>query len=509
MINPSRVKKCHTSDQGELLPVYPSDLVSEDHLARVVNEVIDMLDLTVLYKKYSKEGGELFHPKSMLKILFYGYSQGDRSSRRLSRRCREDFVYMYLAHNIKPDFRTISEFRKNNLDILKTVFKQIVYLCYKLGMINLGRISLDGSKIKANASNGKIVEKDRLNKELNEIEKEIAAVLDEAESIDKKEDETYGKDKSGDELPAKLQKANDRKQEIKSLLVELEENNLKKMSITEKESRFMKTHGRIELCYNAQVLTENQVILVDNVDNNEDDREALIPMITELEQLASELTGKQDYPLEDKEVAADSGYESGDNLKYLSERKIDAYVASQFARTRAKEARGEIAPRPFTKDKFTYHADDNYYACPAGERLEYHRSTTRKKTNVTTDYYKCQACPQCAFKKECVTSKTGFRQVSRFPGYDPYREQIDAKLTTPEGKKIMRHRATDVEPTFGQMKETIFRRSPFLLRGIPKVRGEFRLVSIAHNIKKIAKHLKVAKNSDNMVDLADISLNLT
>jgi len=509
MLNSARIKFGNPSDQGQLLPVYASDLVPEDHMARVINDVIDLLDLTELYQKYSQEGGEFFHPQSMTKILFYGYSQGDRSSRALMKLCRENYVYMYLGSGIKPDFRTISEFRKNNLDILKNIFKQTVHLCYQLGMVTIGRISLDGTKIKANAADRNIVEKDKLSKELQDIEQQITEMLSDAEAIDKQEDKAFGPENSGDELPEKLQQAQTRKLEIQSLIAELEKRKLEKMSLTEKESRFMKNHGRIQLCYNGQCATENQVILACDLDNNEDDRAALIPMVSQLEQIASELTGKKDKPLKDTEFVTDSGYESGKNLQHLDERKIDAYVASQFYRVQAKEKRGEIAPRPYSKDKFTYHEDGNYYQCPAGEKLEFKRAVTRKKTETTTHYYQATNCPQCEFEKECVTSKTGYRQVTRYPGYDPYREKIDSKMKTTYGKAIMKHRATDVEPVFGQMKTTIFRQNPFLLQGQRKAMGEFRLSCIAHNLKKIARHLLNTNNDDMSPVIADLKLKLT
>jgi len=508
MLNSARIKQGDSSEQGQLLPVYPSDLVPEDHLARVVSDVVDMLDLTPLYQKYGKEGGEFFHPKSMFKILFYGYSQGDRSSRLLMRQCRENFVFMFLAAGITPDFRTISEFRRKHLDILKAIFKQIVHLCHELGMVNIGRISLDGTKVKANASDSNIAEKDKLSEELADIEQQIADILNEAEAIDNQEDERFGPNNDGNQVPEKLQKIQNRKQEIESLLTELNENDLNKMSLTDKETRFMKNHGRIQLCYNAQCATENQVILACDLDNNEDDRSSLIPMVSALEEIATELTGKEEYPLENTELPADSGYESGENLQHLAERKIDAYVASQFYRVRKKEERGEIPARPFSKDKFHYHEDGDYYECPVGKKLEFKRAVTRKKTGITAHYYQCTDCPNCAFKNECVTSKTGYRQIARFPGYDPYRAQIDIKIQTPYGKKVMRHRAMDVEPVFGQLKETILRQKPFLLRGLQKAKGEFRLVCIVHNLKKIAKHLRSIKKGGISLKSTGIQLKI-
>jgi len=136
MLNTKRFKNRPT-EQGELLPTYTSDLIDEDHPARVMSAIVDTLDLSPLYSKYSWEGGETYHPKSMLKVLFYGYSHGTRSSRKISQACRENFVCMYLASGIRPDFRTINLFRKNHFDILKDIFKQVVKLCYQLEMISL------------------------------------------------------------------------------------------------------------------------------------------------------------------------------------------------------------------------------------------------------------------------------------------------------------------------------------------------------------------------------------
>jgi transposase len=506
MLNAKRFKKHHSSDQGHLLPTYPTDLVAEDHLARVVSEIVDTLDLTELYQKFSWEGGASFHPKSMVRTLFYAYSQGERSSRRIQKQCQENFVYLYLSSGVKPDFRTISEFRRKHFDILKNIFKQIVQLCYNLGMITIGKISLDGTKIKADAADRKIIEKDKLAAELAEIEQQIPQILAEAEATDIQEDAAYGETKTGDELPEQLQHAQQRQQQIKQLLAELEREQANKLSTTDQDARFMKDHGRIRLCYNAQCATENQVILAYDVTNDEDDRAQLIPMVAELEQVATQLTGKDDYPLEDVKVITDAGYESGTNLQHLDEREIDGYVASQFARVRAKEQKGEIPPRPFSKDKFSYHADGDYYQCPVGQKLQYHRTTKvkGKTATLTARYYKGTNCPSCAFQQQCATSKTGYRQITRYVEYDPYREKIDQKLQTTQGKAMMRHRATDVEPVFGQMKQNIFRRDSFLVRGTQKVKGEFCLGCIAHNIKKIANHLKSTNNDDNMSNIMNI-----
>jgi transposase len=201
-------------DQGELLPTYPSDLVPEDHPARVLNEIVDRLDLSVLYQKYSREGGKTYHPKTLIKILFYAYSTGNRQSRKINKACRENLVYMLLSGGLFPDFRTISDFRNNNFDILEDIFKQIVKLCHKLGMISFGNISLDGTKIKANASDKRIAQKDKLEEVKKKIDKEIEQMLKDAEALDAEDDKRFGAENSGDELPEKIKKSKERKKKF-------------------------------------------------------------------------------------------------------------------------------------------------------------------------------------------------------------------------------------------------------------------------------------------------------
>jgi transposase len=486
MINQNRIKSC-SANQGELLPTFPSDLVSDDHPARILSEIVDSLDLRCLYSKYGWEGGEAFHPKSLLKILFYGYSYGDRSSRQLSRACRENFVYMYLGGSIRPDFRTISEFRKNHFDIIKGLFGQIVTFCYRLGMIQFGTISLDGTKIKANASKRKMAKKERLEKELLMLEDEISDIFHEAEEIDRQEDEQYGESNDGDEIPEKLKKVKDRKEKIQALLDELKRKNLTKMSLTDNDSRFMKGNGRIELAYNAQCATENQIVIAYDVNDKEIDQDQLVPMVEELEFMAGSVLGNKENPLKGSKLLADAGYDSGKNLSSLDEHQIDGYVANPLHSILQKEKDGKIESRPFTKDKFEYHEKEDLYTCPMGEKLYPERQhSERTKTYMRHEVrYQCHTCHLCPRQKECVKSVSGNRQVKRYREYNPYREKMDNKLKSDEGNRIYQQRWKDVEPVFGQIKSTVLKNSTFLVRGKRKVHGEFGLCCIVHNIKKM------------------------
>jgi transposase len=509
MLNANRLKT-KPSEQGELLPVYLSDLVDEDHPARIMSAIVDTLDLSVLYNKYSWEGGETYHPKSMLKVLFYGYSHGTRSSRKLSQSCRENFVYMYLASGIRPDYRTINLFRKNNLDILKELFKQIVKICYQLEMVSFGTISLDGTKIRANASRHRMVKKDKLEKMMDKIDEEIEQMLEEAEELDSQEDAEYGESNDGTEVPDDLKTAKGRKEAISKLKKELEDKNVNKMSMTDKDSRLMKSNGRIDLSYNGQCATENQVILAYNINNQEVDKDQFVSMVDELESVARPLNGKEEYPLESSRILTDSGYDSGKNLDYLHGRKIDGYVANQMLSVYEKEKKGKIPPRPFAKDKFSYQEKNDIYICPAGEKLSpVEKRINRMKTYVRHEVvYKCSTCHECGHQHECVKSKSGYRQIKRILEYDSYRESIDKKLQTESGKNIFKVRKADIEPTFGQMKTITFGQKGFLLRGSEKVKGEFGLACIVHNIRKIISYLNSEKNDMNISDINKLAMQI-
>lgn len=509
-LNPKRFKG-DAEEQDWLLPPSIGELVPEAHEARLVKEVVDTLDLSNLYANYGWEGGEAFHPKILLRVLFYSYSVGQRSSRKIAKNCTDVVSYMYLANRKKPNFRTVSDFRKNNLGILQDLFKQIVQMCYHLGMIQIGQISLDGTKVRANASSRKhIADRDKLEKELQRLEQQIAQMFDEAEAVDQQEDQLYGEDSDGRAMPDELKKAQSRKEKIKELLSELEVQKAKKMSLTDKEARFMKTTSGTKISYNGQVATENQVILAHQLGNDEMDPGYLKPMVDELEHLAVTLKGKSEFPLENVKASADSAYDSTGNLIHLKERKIEGYIPHRKARIQAKEARGEILPKPFAKDKFQYDAEQDTYICPADQKLL--RIEQKKKSNTRDTYkqikYQVDACLSCQYQSECVKSKTGIRSVFRYEPYDDLREEIDARLKQEKGKIIYKNRSTDVEPVFGDIKNNILGSGSFLLRGLNKAGGEFTLTCIAHNLKKIYNYIKCDENDKELKNIKELAIKL-
>jgi transposase len=207
--------KEYNQDQLFLLPRSLHEFLPEGHLARAINEVINELDLRGLYDRYSDLGCTAYHPQMMLKVLFYGYAMGERSSRVIAHRLRSDVAYMYLSALQQPDFRTISRFRKDNIEVLKGFFVQIVRLCVGMGMVSVGTIAMDGTKLKANASYRKTKRGKDLDRELEAIDEQIEAILRESEEVDAREDEQMGEDQSPYEVAQALRDKQEFKERLK------------------------------------------------------------------------------------------------------------------------------------------------------------------------------------------------------------------------------------------------------------------------------------------------------
>ena len=470
--------KSQSSDQMFLLPPTLDDLVSQDALARVVSEVVEALDLTLLYHKYSLDGRPAYHPKMMLKVLFYAYANGIRSSRKIEQRLQQDTHFMFLAGMETPDHRTISDFRKHNMDLLKTLFTQIVLLCVEMGMVSVGHIAIDGSKIKASASKKQSKDADRLQQEIEKLEREISAVFAEAEQIDHAEDQQFGKNQRGDELPGEIQDKVNRLQRLKQAKALLAQRGWNKINLTDSDSRFMQMPAKLEVCYNAQaaVDSDHQVIIANDVVTEANDQHQFIPMYEQ----AVDNVGKAPA-----EVSADCGYANHPNYKYMQQHVKDAYVPPVHHSSK-NQAADQAAPTDYTKDKFSYDAEHDLYRCPEGRPLSYFY--TKTEHDIAMRIYRSDDCSNCPAHDLC--HRRGYQAKQRtlkIYETDSYIDQIRQKLKTDVGKQTYCNRLATVEPTFGNMKFNLGF-DHFLLRGQEKVRGEFDLMCIAHNLNKIYRY---------------------
>ena len=455
----------YCQNQSLLFPANLMDFIKKDDLCMVVDDVVNSLDLSCLYAKVSPEGNTAYHPKMMLKVLFYAYASGIFSSRNIAKALGENVTFIYLAAWQRPNFRTINNFRSNNKQQIEDLFVQIVQLCQQLNMVKLGHISIDGSKFKANAADRKTYDKKR-------IEREIKAILDQADKQDQLEDDLYGSDKTGDELPEHIRDRKQRIEKLKQIQQQLDKEGKKKLNATDTDAAFMKTTGGVKTSYNAQAAVDEdvQVIVAADVTNQASDVEQLLPMIEQTEQNTDASIDK---------LSADSGYSTADNLDKLQSYDIDAYIPDDIyqGRRRGKKV------LPFDKDNFIYDQSADVFICPAGKLLQFWHIKREPKADYRI--YRCRQCDSCQHFGQCTTSKRGRSVWRRI--VDDKIKAMRSKLDSESGKAIYARRRHIVEPVFGHIKN-VLGFTGFSLRGLQKVNAEFKIVAIAHNLKKISRY---------------------
>ncbi|MDP3980512.1 MAG: IS1182 family transposase [Chlamydiota bacterium] len=466
--------KRYRIDQQMLLPPSVRDYVPESHLARLIDKVVEELDTSAIENKYSDLGQNTYHPKILIKLLFYGYAVGERSGRKISCKSETDTAYMYLSQMYKPDFRTINDFRKDHLSELANYFVDIVRLCKGLGLINIGQINIDGTKIKANAANRRTKTREEYAQWVKRIDDKINRILKEAEETDSQEDKLYGEDR-GDELPEDINTEEKLKKKIEAIMKTMKDD---KKNLTDCDARFMKSgNGRIDTGYNCQTaVTQEQIIVSSEVITDPADRQALELMVKSSDDNLKE-------PV--LEIAADSGYASYDNYEYLVKNGKTGYIPDQSFRKEIAEGKG-----PYHQDNFRYDEKQDKYICPEGKPLELYR--IRRKDYGYREFhqkiYKGKGCLRCKKKIQCT--KQCYRTIMR-EDRRGLLEEMRLRLQTEEGRKKYTQRMWTTEPIFGHLKYNLGYRQ-FLLRTLSKVKGEFRLMCIGFNLKKMNKLLIMA-----------------
>lgn len=454
--------------QIQLLPNSIEELIPSNHIVRALDIVIEQLDMDELYRSYSEEGQPGYHPKMLMKILLYGYMTGTRSSRKIAEKTKSDVYYMYLTAMQRPDFRTISDFRLNKKEYIISYFKQVLEICKEAGLYTLRHISIDGSKIKANASK----ERTKEEFELDAYEGKIKGMLKLAEEEDEKEDEIYGKNKGINEIPPELSTKEKLLEKIKEAKEKLKVEKQKRINLTDKDARFMKMpDGGIGLCYNVQVAvdSDNQIITANDVRKEGNDNHLFQIVYEEV------LRNTNKKP---KEVTADAGYYSGETYLYLENKGIDGYIPESRYE---KERKGKT--KKYDRRNFRYDKEKNEYICPEGKELFFAHNGIRN--GVKYSKYKCKECRDCKVKKVCISKENAENRQILIYENDLFKEEMRKKLSTEEGSKILSQRKAIVEPVFAQLKHIMGFRN-FLLRGVEKVKTEVSLICTAYNIKKLA-----------------------
>ena len=458
-------------NQNWLLPLSIKDMIPKDHICFLVEDFVDTLDYSNFDMIYDGAGHPAYHPRIIMKVLVYGMLCKTRSSRKLSKATRENFVFMYLAEKVQPDFRTIARFRKDNPKFVKNTFKQTVELANKNKLIDLSFISIDGSMLKASASKKKYFDKENLDK----LDKAIDKMVDEDIALDELEEQMFGDREDGltgiDERDLRrivrdYRKSEDKKKikkNVEKAKGELEKSFLKKASISDPESRMMQNKkGFSELSYNAQLsVSRNQIIVANDICQDKHDAHQFIPQMRNI---------KENIKLKrNTKIGVDCAYSDGENIKFAEDEGIDLYVPS---RAQAQELDGK--EQSLNHDNYEYDAKRNELICD-GERYRYSGFYVRK-TGV----------------KIAVFYSKKLKKKKDVPFYFRERLRMRDKMSTDDGKKIYGLRKITVEPVYGNIKENLGFRG-FLLRGLKKVKIELNLVCIAHNLQKIWR-MRVAQS---------------
>jgi transposase len=457
---------------------YIETVLPADHLCRLVKEVVFSLDTEAIEAKYSFKGQNTYHPKLMLSLLFYGYATGVRGSRKLEEKCISDQTYIYIMQCYNPDHRTISDFRKNNTKEIGEYFIDIIRILNELGCSRVGKIHIDGTKLRSNASGKRSKDKKGHEKWLSEITEEIDKIIKEAEAIDKQEDESCEMAEQQKEIMQKLTNRKYLKSKIAEALKILKEEDRKKINLTDKDASHMKAGGSkdVRLSYNCQAaVTDEGIIVAAEAVTESNDRNQLKPMIEQAETNTNEAV---------EEVAADSGYGSYTNYEYLDQKGIDGYVPDNNFRQYIKGEYKKEENR-YHYSNFKYDESTDSYICPEGKPVIYWK-TRKNKTNKRQwnhKVYQGRECRECTKRSLCTKSKVRELLIDV---REPLLQKMREKLSSEEGKGKYFKRQYTIEPIFGHLKFNLGYRN-FLLRGIEKVTAEFKLMCIGWNIKKMLK----------------------
>lgn len=481
-------------DQELLLPLNISELIPENHICFLVDEIIHKMDLSEFEKKHEGAGHPAYHPKIILKLLILGMIEGIRSSRKIAKNARENVVYMYLAGLLKPDFRTISDFRKNNLNLVMLSFQEIVRYARDIGMVSLGHICIDGTKIKANAANHSAVKRN----EFSELKELIQRELEEGIKVDEAEDEIYG-DKNIDELPnnvsrktiiekvrKKYQSGNENTKEKIKIQVQRVEKEMEisssAISFTDPESRFLRNNKNfVEFSFSPQITADSEfgLIISNGITTETRDVNQLQPLVIQAENNIGGLpTGTK--------ASADYGYYTSKNLQFLESKGLDGYIPdlTNF-RFKGKNVKEED---PFSKENFRYDSKNDQYICPRNHKLTFHLEYLDINVNKIVRRYKGTNCKLCPDFKNCTKNYREGRVIKNIGGMEMERIRMKDKMSSKSGKLIYKTRKKVVECIFGHIKSNLGFRE-FLLRGIKGAKIEFNLACIASNLRRIWNYL--------------------
>ncbi len=501
-------------------------MIPKNHLVRVVNEAVNKIDVSSLLAQYKGGGTSSYHPKMLLKVLVYAYAERIYSSRRIAKALRENIHFMWISGGNKPDFRTINAFRGSRMKgVIEKVFTAVLEYLVEAGHVKLEHYFLDGTKIEADANKHKVVWAKRRENYHRRVQEQIRDLLKHIEQVNEEEQAEYGDDdleelggsgrddvnseqlkKKIDELNQELRNRAQSKKDARPVhkalkklegdyLVRLEKYEQQEKTLRERSSysktdpdascmRMKEDRGAEKPwpkpAYNVQLGTENQFVVGFSVHGRAGDTACLIPhlegMLCHLGRLP-------------QTVVTDAGYGSEENYAFLEQHGLESFVKyNTFYQDTHHYRKPEVVRKhQFRAENFGYDPANDEFICPGNQRLHFQyvsRYTTDNGYVTDRRHYECHQCSECPLKLQCTKSK-GNRKIKISFRLLEYRRQARTNLTSEKGQRLRARRSIEVESVFGIIKQNMgFRR--FHLRGSEKVKTEWGLISIAHNMRKLA-----------------------
>ena len=505
-----------SSQQILLFPASLDEKIPANHPVRVVSQIVDKLDINAILKSYKGGGTSSFHPRMMIKVLFYSYFNNLYSCRKIAQALQENIYFMWLSGNSTPDFRTINDFRGRRLkEKIHDLFAEIVKLMSELGFVSLDIQYVDGTKIESAANKYSFVWKKTTEKNKAKLEEKIKGVLTEIEGAinqDKADQNSQQSEKPIDSqlLGEKVAELNQRMDQLnkkqQKQVKKLESEHLPKLeqyeqqletlgdrnsySKTDVDATFMRMkddhmkNGQLKPAYNVQISTENQFVTNFTVHQRPGDTATLKGHLDQFE---------KDYGKQSAIVVADAGYGSEQNYQDMESRGIEAYVKYNYFH---KEQKRKHKNDPFHVDNLFYNAEKDFFVCPMGQKMTRAGESTRRSDLgyvSTVVSYKAQRCEGCPLRGLCHKSNND-RKIDINHKLRDYKAKTKERLLSEKGIELRKKRAIEPEAVFGQIKSNN-RFNRFKMRGLQKIDIDLGLAIIAHNLRKMAGRLFKDKNN--------------
>ncbi len=485
----------YNPEQIQIFGYKPEDVLSEDHLVYLVDEIIEHLDLKSFYDLTPGAGNPAYDPRIMLKVLFLGYATGIFSSRKLQQHCQENLAFIHLTRGQRPKFRAICEFRIYHQEHIKELFPQMLEIAKKLNILRLGRLILDSTKIKANASGNRVIRADKYDEKL----KSIDDYLKNAQLQDSEEDKIYGKEFTGQELPKELHSKSKRLQKLKEIIQQAKGQNLNYINTTDPEAKYIKDSdiNKIKPSYNVQAGMDKDsgLIVAYKTTDTATDNEHLEDMVKRTQENAGIIP---------KEVDADSGYYSNVSIAQLEKEHIDTCIPDSntvsFLRKAHSVVTNGLDNKKYTQDDFRYDAEHDSYICPQNKIIPFSAEAKagRNKNRLKTvrRYLSKEMCSVCPDARKCLAS---LKVKHRMLEIDPNRNALiltQEKFKKEEYQQRYKERGAFIERIYGHFKKNL-KFTQFHLRGKAKADVEVALLCMGFNLLAF-KHWLIVKAIESL-----------